>query len=73
MHHHVDADMPAFLDRRGGADPREIDEGIAHDLLAPDRGVGEHLAPDDLDEHRAHQHHVERQKQPSLGVLSMAL
>jgi len=41
MEQDVDADVGALLHRRGGADPGEIDEGIADDFLAPDRGIGE--------------------------------
>ena len=53
----------------GGAYPGEINERIAHDLFAPDRGIGEDLAAYDLDGHGDNEHHVEYEKRPTFEIL----
>jgi hypothetical protein len=65
--------MSALLDRSRGTDPGEVNEGIANDLLAPDRRVGEDFAPDHFNEHGQHQHDVEQEKQPAFAVLVYSL
>src|SRR3546814_18317576 len=53
MREDVDADMRALAHRRGGADPDQVDEGIARRLLAPDGGIEEDEPAQHLNEDHA--------------------